>query len=201
MDPSFSLPSSQIGPFLPRLGELRLDNCNLNDTVPICAEGATNGADFTPTRTNEPLVPTIARLFPSLKTLDLSYNNLTSAALTEDVLSHIVLASDAPGDDSSARRAGLRQLVLRGNRITDVDSFQSVAKLFKGYKEKKDVETFKLEELDLRDNEIAKLSPELGLLPLDVLLVDGNVFRVPPRRVWEREGTKGLLNWLRGRIE
>ena len=26
-------------------------------------------------------------------------------------------------------------------------------------------------------------------------------FRVPPRRVWEREGTKGLLSWLRGRIE
>lgn len=26
-------------------------------------------------------------------------------------------------------------------------------------------------------------------------------FRVPQRRVWEREGTKGLLGWLRGRIE
>jgi len=39
------------------------------------------------------------------------------------------------------------------------------------------------------------------LLPLDVLLVDGNTFRVPQRRVWEREGTKGLLSWLRGRIE
>jgi hypothetical protein len=27
-----------------------------------------------------------------------------------------------------------------------------------------------------------------------------NRFRVPPRRVWEREGTKGLLTWLRGRL-
>jgi len=26
-------------------------------------------------------------------------------------------------------------------------------------------------------------------------------FRVPQRRVWEREGTKGLLSWLRGRLE
>ena len=26
-------------------------------------------------------------------------------------------------------------------------------------------------------------------------------FRVPARRIWEREGTKGLLSWLRGRIE
>jgi len=55
--------------------------------------------------------------------------------------------------------------------------------------------------LDLRDNEIGKLPAELGLLPLDVLLVDGNTFRIPPRRIWEREGTKGLLSWLRGRID
>jgi hypothetical protein len=26
-------------------------------------------------------------------------------------------------------------------------------------------------------------------------------FRVPQRKVWEREGTRGLLAWLRGRIE
>lgn len=26
-------------------------------------------------------------------------------------------------------------------------------------------------------------------------------FRVPQRRVWEREGTRGLLSWLRGRLE
>ena len=29
----------------------------------------------------------------------------------------------------------------------------------------------------------------------------GYRFRVPARRIWEREGTKGLLSWLRGRIE
>ncbi|TCD62486.1 hypothetical protein EIP91_006807 [Steccherinum ochraceum] len=171
MDPSFSLPTGQNGPFLPHLEELRLDNCNLNNSIPICSDG-TDG-DFTTARTSVPLLPTIARLFPSLRILDLSYNNLTSPALTEDVLSEIILASSA--ESPTPRRMGLRQLLLRGNRITDVDAFQSVAKLFKGHKGKSDVETFKLEELDLRDNEIGKLSAELGLLPLDVLLVDGNV--------------------------
>jgi Leucine-rich repeat (LRR) protein len=37
------------------------------------------------------------------------------------------------------------------------------------------VPDWKLEELDLRDNEISNLPGELGLLPLDVFLVDGNV--------------------------
>ncbi len=54
------------------------------------------------------------------------------------------------------------------------------------------------------------------MLPLDVLLVDGNTFRVPARRVWEKDGkpslageyladfwplgSKGLLKWLADRI-
>ncbi|KAH8092621.1 L domain-like protein [Cristinia sonorae] len=193
MDPSFSLPAGQNGPFLPSLEELRLDNCNLVDNVPVGTDGPNASG-----RSSEPLLPTISRLFPSLKILDLSYNNISSAAFTTENMETLILASTG---DFSSRRVGLRQLLLRGNRITDVEGFQTVAQLFKGHKSKADVETFKLEELDLRDNEIAKLSPELGLMPLDVLLVDGNVFRVPPRRVWEREGTKGLLSWLRGRIE
>jgi len=72
----------------------------------------------------------------------------------------------------------------------------------------------------VRENSIPALAGELGLLPLDLFLVDGNLwvnpffltwvtlgadwsnrFRVPPRRVWEREGTKGLLTWLKGRLE
>ena len=31
-----------------------------------------------------------------------------------------------------------------------------------------------LEELDLRDNEIGRLPAKLGILPLEVFLVDGN---------------------------
>jgi hypothetical protein len=33
-----------------------------------------------------------------------------------------------------------------------------------------------------------KLPPLLGLMPLEVLLVEGNIFRVPARRVWEKDG-------------
>jgi hypothetical protein len=55
--------------------------------------------------------------------------------------------------------------------LTDLDGFQNLALMFKGNRQ---VEEWKLEELDLRDNEIGKLPPELGMLPLDVFLVDGN---------------------------
>ena len=33
-----------------------------------------------------------------------------------------------------------------------------------------------METLDLRDNEIGKLPAELGLLPLDIFLVEGNTY-------------------------
>ncbi|KAG2362535.1 hypothetical protein BDR07DRAFT_1484740 [Suillus spraguei] len=56
---------------------------------------------------------------------------------------------------------------------------KGIAELFKG---NRSVPDWKLEELDLRDNEISKLPAELGLLPLDVFLVDGNLFRIPQRR-------------------
>ena len=98
----------------------------------------------------------------------MSYNALTSAALGKDVLIGLIMASA----QDTASRAGLRHLRLRGNRITTLDGFQEVAEIFKGHRS---VPDWKLEELDLRDNEISKLPPELGLLPLDVLLVDGNV--------------------------
>ena len=69
-------------------------------------------------------------------------------------------------------RKGLRHLRLRGNRINQLDGFQAIAERFRG---NRDVPEWRLEELDLRDNEIGKLPPELGLLPVDVFLVDGNV--------------------------
>ena len=211
-DPSFSLPADADCPFLPCLEELSLEGCNLPDAVPI-AHGD-NGDEFGSPRRTEPLLSLLARLFPSVRTLDLSYNMLTSAALTRDALSQLILAS--PPEDATGNRRGLRHLRFRGNKVTELEGFQGLAELFKG---NRNVPQWRLEELDLRDNEIGKLPPEMGLLPLDVFLVEGNVyvvrivrpiipltdspcsFRVPQRRVWEREGTKGLLAWLRGRIE
>ncbi|KDR71032.1 hypothetical protein GALMADRAFT_229699 [Galerina marginata CBS 339.88] len=192
MDRSFSLPafSDSLSGFLPNLEELDLEGCNLTDLVQVSqASDAGSGAN-TPPRSNELVIPTLAKLFPSLRTLNLSYNALTNASLAPEALSNLVL--------TSPHRKGLRHLRLRGNRISELDGFLGLAEAFKGNRE---VPGWKLEELDLRDNEIGRLPPELGLLPLDVFLVDGNTFRVPQRRVWEREGTKGLLSWLRGRIE
>lgn len=188
MDRSFSLPIKD-GPFLPHLEELNLEGCNLADQFPVSLLDPSSDTT-TPTWTNESLLPLLTRLFPSLQTLNLSYNAISSSCLTTDALSSLILCT--------SHRKGLKRLELRGNKITTLDGFQGIAELFKGHR---DVPGWKLDELDLRDNEIGKLSAELGLLPLDVFLVDGNLFRVPARRVWEREGTKGLLSWLRGRIE
>ncbi|OJT03205.1 Leucine-rich repeat-containing protein 40 [Trametes pubescens] len=170
-DPCFSLPTAaEAGLCLPWLEELSLENCNLPDNVPVSRAGE-DGADDFGGRTNEPLLPLLAKLFPSVRTLDLSYNALTSAALTKDALSALILA-DTPAEDGSVTRKGLRHLRLRGNRLGELEGFQEIAERFRGNRE---VPEWKLEELDLRDNEIGKLPPELGMLPLDVFLVDGNV--------------------------
>jgi len=186
-----SRPDTDAG-LIPNLEELILDGCGFTDSVTVMRQ-VEGGA--TPIKSNEPLLPLLTRLFPKLRTLDVSYNALTSAAFQKDVLMSLVMAASA---QDGAGRPGLRHLRLRGNHISALDGFQGVAEIFKGHRA---VPDWKLEELDLRDNEIAKLPPELGLLPLDVFLVDGNVFRIPQRRIWEREGTKGLLSWLRGRME
>ncbi|KAJ3876255.1 L domain-like protein [Lentinula edodes] len=188
-DRSFTLPASYGSALLPNLEELDLEGCNFADNVSV-ARIHSSPEGSSPNRSSEPLVPLLASLFPSLRVLNLSYNILTSACLTTDTLSALIL--EAP------HRKGLKQLILRGNKLTELDGFQGLAEMFKG---NRDVPGWKLDELDLRDNDIGRLPAELGMLPLDVFLVDGNAFRVPPRRIWEREGTKGLLSWLRGRME
>nr|GAT60805.1 predicted protein [Mycena chlorophos] len=193
VDRVFVLPSDPAV-VLPLLEELNLEGCNLADTVAVStsSDDTLNTVTTPPAGEQRPLLLLIAQLFPSLRSLNLAYNTLTSAALgdTEEILVGLVL--------SARRRLGLRSLILRGNRISSLDGFQDVALRFKSNRQ---VPEWTLEELDIRDNEIGKLPPEMGMLPLDVFLVDGNTFRVPARRVWEREGTKGLLNWLRGRME
>lgn len=164
-EPAFSLPST-IPPegLLPHLEELSLDNCRLSDTLPI-----SRGSDD---RTTEPYLILISQLFPRLRTLDLSYNSLTSSFLNGPSLSALILASPVDPDNlGTAKRPGLRHLRLRGNQIDGLDGLIEVAEQFKGNRR---VSEWFLEELDLRDNNINKLPPELGLLPLDVLLVDGN---------------------------
>jgi Leucine-rich repeat (LRR) protein len=160
MDRSFALPSSlgSISGFLPCLEELDLEGCNLTDLVTVYPDSTSGRA------TAELILPTLAKLFPSLQTLNLSYNGLTNASLTPEALSTLIL--------TSPHRKGLRHLRLRGNKFSGLDGFVNLAEAFKG---NRNVPEWKLEELDLRDNEIGRLPPELGLLPLDVFLVDGNM--------------------------
>jgi Leucine-rich repeat (LRR) protein len=166
MDRSFSLPtlSETEGGCLPHLEELNLEGCGFSDTVPVL-RAVESGSKADPTqRSNEPFLPLLTQLFPALQTLDLSYNALTNAALSTETLTALIL--------SSSTRKGLKHLHLRGNRLSELDGLQGVAELFKGNRL---VPEWKLEELDLRDNEIGKLPSELGLLPLDVFLVEGNM--------------------------
>ena len=164
MDRSFALPSSpgSISGFLPCLEELDLEGCNLTDLVTVYPD-STSGRT-SPPRSTELVLPTLAKLFPTLQTLNLSYNALTNASLTPEALSTLIL--------TSPYRKGLRHLRLRGNKFSELDGFLNLAEAFKG---NRNVPEWKLEEVDLRDNEIGKLPPELGLLPLDVFLVDGNM--------------------------
>lgn len=165
MDRSFFLPSSwDTGEILlPNLEELDLEGCGLGDTVSV---SVANSGDTTPPRTSESIIPLLTKLFPSLRTLNLSHNALTSSSLLAESLSSLILSAPP-------RRKGLKQLRLRGNRLSDLTGLQGVAELFKGNRE---VPGWNLDELDLRDNEIGRLPPELGLMPLDVFLVDGNTW-------------------------
>ena len=160
LDQSFSLPPLADLPeegLLPKLEELSFESCGLGDTVP-CLEG-----DDPSNRKSEPLFPLLAKLFPSILTLNLTHNNLTSHGLTTSHLSELLLHKATP----------LKQLELSSNKLTDLEGFVGLAGMFRGNRE---VQKWKMETLDLRDNEIGKLPAELGLLPLDVLLVEGNTY-------------------------
>ena len=170
MDRSFSLPFAADGGeglCLPNLEELSLEGCGFDNKVNVSRQQAAGPGDIA--RSTDMLLPLLTRLFPSLRSLDLSYNLLTSDSLTTDILLPLILSSS--GDETRLPRKGLKQLRLRGNKITDLEGLRGVAELFRG---NRDVPAWKLDELDLRDNDIGKLPPELGLMPLDVFLVDGN---------------------------
>ena len=53
-----------------------------------------------------------------------------------------------------------------------------------------------LRRLDVGNNDIASLPPELGFVPLHALVTDGNLVRGVPRD----GGTKAVLKWLRDRM-
>jgi Leucine-rich repeat (LRR) protein len=158
---------------LPMLDELKMDGCGLSDSVPVSfldAEGKVEGS-----KASKPLFQTLSTLFPSLSNLDLSHNTITSL----DSISTLLVPS------WSLKRRGLKSLRLQGNKITSLEGLKDV---WDQWKDGEKIDGWRLEELDVRDNEIGRLEGEVGLLPLEAFLVEGNTFRVPARRVWEREG-------------
>ena len=138
MDPSFSLPSTgKTQSYLPHLDELRLDNCNLGNSVQTTSEGGVS--------TKGPLIEMIGNLFPSLGTLDLSYNALTSLTGIPTLFT----------PDEGVKRKGLKVLRVRGNRV---DSLETLEELASGWHAGLGIQGWQGEEIDLRDNELIKVS-------------------------------------------
>ena len=167
-DPSFSFPPKSsidaalpVYGVLPRLTELCLDGCNLGDTVNVNYQAEEDGP-VSSKRMN--VLEVIADTFPTLSILDLSYNVISSDGLTQETLERLFV----PGEHG---RKGLTAFRLRGNRLSSLDAFEGVANHFRRNQQ---VGGWRLEELDVRDNEVAKLPPSMGLIPMDVFLVDGN---------------------------
>ena len=157
-EPAFVLPTGGGGPLLPHLETLNLEGCALSDAVPG-AEAASGGT-----------LRVLARLFPSLRNLELAYNDLTGAALTRETLEQLLFAGG-----EMVQRAGLRRLCLCGNKIEELEGMRELAQAVFGDGDDERRKRWTLEELDVRENSIAVLAGELGLLPLEIFLVDGNL--------------------------
>lgn len=168
-DSTFSFPSASSmlpdGSLLPQLDELHLEGCSLSDMVTISQETDEGGS---PILRKQNVLEALADAFPTISLLNLSYNSLSSECLSSDALMKLLVPQNI---SQSASRKGLKVLRLCGNKLNNLASFENIGALFKGNRQ---VPEWRLEELDVRDNDISKLPVLLGLLPLDVFLVDGN---------------------------
>lgn len=135
--------SGAIDIALGRLEELKLDGCNLGDVVRLISSTSAGG------ETRERLIVTLRRLFPNVRSLDLSYNLLT----TLDGIEEYFLPTAARG----APESGLRILRAQGNRIVTegLEGLVNVGKRLQGASS--GVDGWRGEEVDLRENEIAKV--------------------------------------------
>ncbi|KAG8951263.1 hypothetical protein FRC04_006502 [Tulasnella sp. 424] len=161
-DSVFTLPASVDHVRLERVEEVLLDGCALGDLVRVRRLSGDAGGEGTD---DEPIFELLGGMFPAMTTLDLSENGLTK------VPGLVKLFFPAGGEEGDGRKSGLKVLRLKGNAIVDVEGLVEVAERFG----RGEGEGWRGEEIDIRDNQIPKLPPVLGLLHLDVLLVEGNV--------------------------
>lgn len=80
----------------------------------------------------------------------------------------------------------LEVLIASNNKITDLDAKQMIGLV-------------SLAVLDLANNDISALPPELGKMNLRSLKVEGNRFKVPGAHILAK-GTSELMKWLRSRL-
>ncbi|CAG8556254.1 13187_t:CDS:10 [Ambispora gerdemannii] len=129
-------------------------------------------------------------IFVNLVTLDLSANQITSL----------------PDESEHTAFPNLQILNLNQNRMSALPSKLPFPKL-KTFLASMNAltaitpSTFEdMEVVDVSNNNIGHLPPQLGnIKTIKTLLVEGNSFRVPGYAV-VRQGTSGLMEWLRGRI-
>ncbi len=145
---------------LPRLEELKLDGCNLSDTIRIGDEHSSVSLSVSTSlppgkkgdTLTESTIRALMRLFPNLKVLDVSFNNLTTLDGVEEMFLPPLASSEGNG---SGLRGGLRVLRARSNQIDDKGLVPLIA-LCQKFRQTR-CEQWKGEEIDMRENSIAKV--------------------------------------------
>ena len=160
------------------------------------------------------MAPANLSLVMTLTTLDLSRNYLSSKIFEQPIILESLIQLDLSVNRIDTLEHLPTILSAPSMKILDVsfNSLSSLAPLHKHYPclltlhansnqltflDPADFEG--LEIVQVNNNSINKLPPELGLVEsLRVVGIDGNTFRVPGRRIVDA-GSAALLEWLRGR--
>ncbi|KAI4121872.1 MAG: hypothetical protein LQ338_006115 [Usnochroma carphineum] len=139
---------------------------------------------------SENKIPKLPSLnLPSLTTLNISSNQID----VESLMTKLTAPELVDLDISMCRIDNLPALRLRFPRLATLTAFGNRISTI-------DVQSVRgVEVLDLKNNDLRSLPPELGLIGLKKLLVSGNPMRAPRREILEGT-TERLLEWLRGRL-
>lgn len=204
-------------------GKLDRSNTGLHSLNPVAIANiaSTNAVkEFILQRNSFTEIPTsIAFFAPTLTTLSLSHNELSSDTFLKDdielpVLKELNLSSNTFNSLQPLikhfQAPNLEKLDISFNRLTSLpilkNNFPSLIMLLASNNTIRELfpEAVKgLRVLDCSSNEINSLNPRIGLLGgpggLERLDVSGNRFRVPKYTVLEK-GTEATLAWLRDRI-